>query len=80
MVAQGVIEHLELVHVNEHQRTLAPRMGLLGQHMLQPVHQQQPVGQGSQGIVERQLVNGVGRCLALGDITPHGHPVGQLAL
>ena len=79
MVAQGVVECLEPVYVNKHQRALGLRCRALGQHLLQPVHQQQPVGQARQRVIKRQLVDGVGGCLALGDVAAYGHPVHPLA-
>lgn len=57
VVAQSVVEDFEVVQVNEHQRTLALKPGAQGQHMLQPVQQQLPVGQLGQWIAEGQMVN-----------------------
>jgi len=78
VVAQRVVEHLELVHVDEHQGAVATHRHTERHHLFEPVEQHQPVGQAGQRVVERQLVNGVSRDLALRDVPAHGHPVAQL--
>ena len=44
-VAQRVVEHLELVHVDEYQRPLSAGLGVLEQQMFEPLEQQQAVRQ-----------------------------------
>ena len=73
VMAQGVVEHLEVVQVDEQQRALLARA--LAQHhgALQPVKQQAPVGQTGERIVESQTLDLLLGLLALGDV--HGEAV-----
>ena len=74
VVAQGVVKYLEVVQVDEHQGTRALRPPLL-----QPLQQQQAIGQPGQRIVKGQMVNLVFGRLALGDVASHRHPVAEFA-
>ena len=79
LVTQRVVEHLEVVQVDEHQRAFA-RARRVGQRRVQPVHEQLAVGQLGEGVVEGQVLDLLFGQLALGDVAAHRHPVGELAL
>ena len=78
LVAQRVVEHLEVVQVDEHQRAFA-RPVIVGQRLVQPVQQQLAVGQLGQRIVEGQVLDLFLGRLALGDVAAHRHPMRELA-
>ena len=77
-----------MVQINEHQH--ANRVGVCsgvsagifvsGQGYFQAVHQQLPVGQLRQRVVESQVLDLVFSRLAFGDVTRHGNPMGQAAI
>jgi hypothetical protein len=54
VVAQGVVEVFEVVQVDEQQRAVLARALAAEQQALQAVQQQAAVGQGREGVVERQ--------------------------
>ena len=74
-MAARVIDVLEVVEVDEHQRTdfMVARRG--GQQVGDAVHQQAPVGQARQHVVEGQAVDVRFRSLALVDFAFDSHPV-----
>jgi hypothetical protein len=67
-MAEGVVEGLEMVQVDEQQRPLPPVAGAGRHRLVQPIQQQAPVRQLGQGIVESQMFDLVFRGLALGDV------------
>ncbi len=78
-VAEGVVDRLETVQVEEHQHHpgLLP-LGLL-QRVVQAVLEQRAVGQVGQGVVVRQAVDALLAGLALADVGEEAHVAGQVA-
>ena len=74
-MAARVVDVLEVVEVDEHQRAdrMVARRG--GQQVADAVHQQAPVGQARQHVVEGQAVDVRFRFLALVDFALDSHPV-----
>ena len=70
VVAEGVVERLEVVQVDEQQCAISSAAGAGRQRLLQPVEQQPAVGQAGQRVVEGQRLDLVFRRLALGDVLP----------
>ena len=68
IVAQGVVERLELIQINEQQRPVVARA--LTQHhgLLQAVEQQAPVGQAGERVIEREMADLFLGLLALADV------------
>src|ERR1019366_5626588 len=56
-MAEGVVDVLEIVQVNEQQRTLPATTRTGSQRLLAPVHKKPPVGQASERVVERQILD-----------------------
>ena len=53
IVAQGVVDLLETVNVQEHQRAVVVGARRGQPRLVEPVHQQTPVGQPGEGVVQR---------------------------
>ena len=79
-MAHGVVQHLEVVQVDEHQRPGLAGALALGQGGFQALDQQQPVGQLGQRVEERQVVDFFVGLFARGHVAAHRHPVGDLAV
>ena len=71
IVAERVVERLEIVEVDQHQRPVPVMAGAAGQGAPQPVEHQAPVGQAGQGVVERQLADFFLGGLAEGHVVEH---------
>src|SRR5450759_4962174 len=56
-MAEGVVDVLEIVQVNEQQCTLPAATRGGSQCMLEPIHKKPPVGQASERVVERQILD-----------------------
>src|SRR5450759_1450103 len=56
-MAEGVVDVLEIVQVNEQQRTFSATTRAGSQCLLEPVQQKPPVGQVSERVVERQILD-----------------------
>ena len=54
IVAQGVIQELEVVKIQEHQRAMLLQPCRIGHGVAHAVHQKAAVGQAGQGVVKRQ--------------------------
>ena len=67
-MAKGVVDVLEVVHVNEHQRCAMGAACQRRQQLLHPVLQQASIGQTRQLVIKRQLVDGFFGLFALGDV------------
>ena len=67
-VAQAVVDQLEVVQVNEHQRPVQPRASATLQRVFQPVEQQAAVGQARERVVVGQVANFLFSGFALGDV------------
>ena len=65
VVAERVVQRLEMIQVDEQQRALPPAARAGSDRMLQPVHEQTPVGQLGERVKERQILNLFFRLLAL---------------
>ncbi len=79
-VPEAVVDALEAVHVNEDQGVglaVGPR---LPERLIEPLHQQPPVGQAGQAVVERVLMQLVLERLALGDVAERDHRAGRHAV
>src|ERR1035437_5589885 len=68
VMAQGVVDGLEVIQVNEQQCVLAPMAGSGSQGLFEPVHQQPAVGQAGQWVGEGQSLYLTLGLLALGDV------------
>ena len=80
VVAQRVVERLEVVQVHAQQRTAGAVAHAAQQRLVQPVLQQLAVGQAGQAVVERQLLDlGLG-LLALRDVGVDHQDGARLAL
>ena len=80
LVAQGVVDRLEIVQIHKQQRVFArmPRAGV--QRLIQPVQQQPAVGQMGQLVVERQVVNLLLGPHLLADVAEYAHVMRCAAL
>ncbi|MNI31681.1 hypothetical protein D3C73_855690 [compost metagenome] len=79
-VAQAVVDHFEVIQIDQQQRTaalvdLCRRQGLLG-----AVGEQQAIGQVGQRIVVREVLEFVLRVLDLADVGEHRNVVTELAV
>ena len=74
VVAQGVVEGLEVVQIDKQQGAGLLVARAIVQRHLQPVQQQAAVGQLGERVVKGQPLDLVFRCLALGDVA-HGADV-----
>ena len=79
LVPQAVVDQLEVVQVDEHQRALALRALATAQRLLQAVEQQAAVGQAGQRVVVRQVTDFLLGRLALGDVGERADVVRDLA-
>ena len=79
-VTQGVVDALEVVQVQKQQGPVSAFAGTLGDGALQAVHQQAPVGQAGELVVERQALDlGFGPLLRR-DVAPDAPVARKLAL
>ena len=74
-MAARVVDPLEVVEVEEHQRAMLVVAGADGHRLLQPLEQQPAVGQVRQRVVEGQRVDALLGGLALGDVGDADHMV-----
>ena len=63
-----VVERFELIQINEQQGTLMPAARADGLPLLQPIHQQPPVGQPGERVIEGQVADLFFRLFGLGGI------------
>src|ERR1035437_5426520 len=56
-MAEVVVDVLEIVQVNEQQRTLSAATRAGSGCLMEPVHKKPPVGQASERVVERQILD-----------------------
>ncbi len=80
MVAEGVVDVLEAVQVDEQHRQLLARARAADHRMLQAVVEQQPVRQRRERIVVGQVVELVLRLLHLRDVAEHADVVRDLVI
>ena len=73
IVSLGVVECLEIIEIDEQQRTLTFIANTARQRVLQPIHQQPPVRQPGERVVKGQIANLLFRFLALRNIGESGN-------
>ncbi len=79
-MAERVIDHLEVVEIDEHHaETFARALGAR-QRQVQAVVEQRPVGQPGQFVVRRQVLDALLRLAHLGDVAEHADVVDHLAV
>lgn len=78
-MAQGVVDHLEAVQVQEHQPHPAARAGGLAKGRLEPVVEKEPVGQPRYRVQVGALEEALLLLFALGDI-PQADDAGRRTL
>ena len=79
VVAQRVVQGLEVVQVQAQQRAQHAGAGTGGKRLLQPVHHQAAVGQVREGVVEGECLDLAGSLGALGQVAEHADVVRQHA-
>ena len=71
-VAQGVVDQLEPIQVDEQKAQFCARAIRIGQGLAQAVEEQEPVGQPGEGIVVGLVVDALLILLVPGDVPAHG--------
>jgi hypothetical protein len=67
-MSQTIVQDLEVVEVNKQHRDLAAVALRTGYGVLKAIRKQGPVGQASQGIVQRLVLELLLQCLAFGNV------------
>ena len=77
LMAEGLVQHLEIIQIDQQQRLRAVPLGAGGQGLTQPVHQKTAVGKACQRVVKSEIADGVLRRLGSGHIPRDGNDAGN---